>query len=89
MTPPAGVVDRPVLRLSDPDDRGGRTARGAGTGLWRRPGRRWRRLRIAIAARVIWDREHRRAVGELAFDHHDAAQEVAAPFGGERRIGRQ
>src|ERR1035437_2596446 len=45
-----------------------------------------RQLLIAVGARVIGNRHHRAAIGELTFDHHDSAQQVAFPLGSQGRI---
>ena len=41
---------------------------------------------IAVDARVIGNRHHRAAIGELTFDDHRAAQQAALPLGGQGRI---
>ena len=38
---------------------------------------------------VVGNRRHGRAVGEGAFDDHDAAEEAGIPFGGKGRVWRE
>src|ERR1017187_7814449 len=45
-----------------------------------------RQLLIAVGSRIVGNRHHRAAIGELTSNHHDSAQQVALPFGSQRRI---